>query len=70
MQIAVGTVYISKPNYHLFAQNGILFLSSGPRENLCRPSIDVLFRLAAVAYGNYCVGVLRTGKLSDGTAGL
>lgn len=63
-------IYIAKPDYHLFVHDGRTYLSQGPRENLFRPSIDVLFRLAAVAYGNRCVGILLTGFLQVGTAGL
>ena len=69
-EIKAGTVYVSKPNHHLFVHEGKIYLSNGPRENLFRPSIDVLFRSAAVAYGNCCVGILLTGRLNDGTAGL
>lgn len=68
--IEPGTVYIAKPDHHLFVHDGKIYLSKGPRENLFRPSIDVLFRSAAVAYGNRCVGILMTGRLNDGTTGL
>ncbi len=68
--ISKGGIYIAKPDYHLFVHDGRTYLSQGPRENLFRPSIDVLFRSAAVAYGNRCVGILLTGFLQDGTAGL
>ncbi|MGB3144850.1 MAG: chemotaxis protein CheB, partial [Maribacter sp.] len=70
MKVMPGKVYVAKPNHHLFVQKSTLFLSNGPRENLFRTSIDVLLRSAAVAYGNQCVGILLTGRLNDGTAGL
>ncbi|HEA19548.1 MAG TPA: chemotaxis protein CheB [Pricia antarctica] len=70
LSIEPGMVYIAKPNHHLFVHEGKILLSKGPRENLFRPSIDVLFRSAAVAYGNRCVGILLTGRLNDGTTGL
>lgn len=70
LMIEENTVYFAKPNHHLFVCNDKILLSKGPRENLFRPSIDVLFRSAAVAYGNRCVGVLLTGRLNDGTNGL
>lgn len=70
MTIERGNVYFSVPNHHLFVEGGAMILTKGPRENMFRPSIDVLFRSAAVAYSNQCVGVLLTGRLHDGTVGL
>ncbi len=68
--ILPGNVYLSFSNQHLVVSDSSLMLSKGPRENLFRPSIDVLFRSAAVSFKNRCVGVLLTGRLNDGTAGL
>ena len=70
MEIKPDTVILAKPNNHLFITKSRILLSKGPRENLFRPSIDVLFRSAAVAYQNQCVGILLTGRLNDGTNGL
>ena len=64
----VGKVYVSKPDNYLFVHEKKISLPNGPRENLFRPSIDVLFRPAGVAYGNCCVGIFLTVCLNDGTA--
>lgn len=70
MEIKTGRIYIGMPNLHMVITQGKVSNSNGPRENLFRPSIDVLFRSAAVAYGNRCVGILLSGRLNDGTVGL
>lgn len=48
----------------------ILHLNRGPHENKYRPSIDVLFRSAAVEYGNRSIGIILTGLFEDGTSGM
>ena len=70
MEIETGKVYLGVPNQHMLVLNGKISNSNGPRENLFRPSIDVLFRSAAVAFGNRSVGILLSGRLNDGTVGL
>ena len=65
-----GTLYLAPPDRHLLLEENRMILSRGPRENRFRPSIDSLFRSAAVAHTSQVIGVLLTGLLDDGTAGL
>jgi len=68
--IEAGHVYIAPPDHHMIVEPGRIRLTKGPRENWVRPAIDPLFRSAARAYGSNVIGIVLTGGLSDGTAGL
>ncbi|MBE7248013.1 MAG: chemotaxis protein CheB [Actinomycetospora chiangmaiensis] len=70
MSISHGNIYLGVPDHHLILADGRIRLGRGPRENLARPSIDPLFRSAAVSYGPRVIGVLLSGLLNDGASGL
>lgn len=64
-------IYIAPPDHHLIlGKGGRITVSKGPRENRFRPSIDALFRSAALVYGPRAVGIILSGMLDDGTSGM
>ena len=68
--IEKDTIYIARPNQHLLVKDNKFILGGGPEENRFRPSIDVLFRSAAVAYSSHAIGIILSGMLDDGTSGM
>lgn len=68
--IVAGRVYVAPPDHHLLLSKNRVIVSKGARENRSRPGIDPLFRSAAVAFSSRVIGVILTGYLDDGTAGL
>lgn len=69
-RLQAGTVYVAPPGRHLLVRPpGECELCDGPRINFARPSADQLFSSAADAFGRRALGVVLTGRLSDGTAG-
>lgn len=68
--ITPGVIYVAPPDYHLLVEDGKMELWHGPKENRNRPAINPLFRSAATAYRERVIGVVLSGNLDDGSAGL
>lgn len=70
-KIERGIVYIAPPDYHLLIETDLTFsLSSDDQVRYSRPSIDVLFESAALAYRDKLIGIILTGANNDGAAGI
>jgi two-component system, chemotaxis family, protein-glutamate methylesterase/glutaminase len=66
-----GNLYLAPSDHHLMiGEDQKLLVTKGALENRYRPAIDPLFRSAAVAFGTGVIGIVLTGYLDDGTAGM
>jgi two-component system, chemotaxis family, protein-glutamate methylesterase/glutaminase len=66
-----GHLYLAPLDHHLMIGEDLkLLVTKGAQENRYRPAVDPLFRSAAVAFRAGVIGILLTGYLDDGTAGM
>jgi two-component system, chemotaxis family, protein-glutamate methylesterase/glutaminase len=70
VRLQAGEIYVAPPDFHMLIEPGRIRVAKGPKENRFRPAIDPLFRSAAQVYGPNAIGVVLTGNLDDGAAGL
>jgi two-component system chemotaxis response regulator CheB len=64
-----GRIYVAPPDRHLAVRGRRVLIGRGAHENGLRPSIEVLFRSAATAYGRRAIAVILSGTRDDGVAG-
>lgn len=73
-RILPGHAYLAPGHSHLLlvrsGANYMTRIDQGPPVNRHRPSVDVLFKSAALSAGKNAVGVILTGMGKDGAAGM
>jgi two-component system chemotaxis response regulator CheB len=68
--IRTGRIYVAPPGKQIYLDRQRVAVEPAPRENVHRPAIDPLFRTAAHHHGSRVIGVILSGALDDGVAGL
>jgi len=69
--LRTGMIHVAPPDHHMLLNaDGIICLARGAKEHHARPAIDPLFRSVAIECGARAIGVVLSGRLDDGTAGL
>lgn len=68
--LAAGRILVAPPDHHMVLRDGRIGLTDDALDHGHRPAVDVLFRSVADAVGPAAVGVVLSGILDDGAAGL
>jgi two-component system, chemotaxis family, protein-glutamate methylesterase/glutaminase len=68
--IGRNRIYVARPDHQMTIEGDRIRVMRGPRENRHRPAIDPLFRTAAREFGARVIGIILSGLLDDGSAGL
>jgi two-component system, chemotaxis family, protein-glutamate methylesterase/glutaminase len=64
-----GRIYLAPADYHMLIESASIALSTAPRSNFARPSIDLSFESAAESHGSGVIAVVLTGSNNDGAEG-
>ncbi|WP_312271943.1 chemotaxis protein CheB [Pseudomonas sp.] len=67
---AQGEILLAPPDRHMRVENRKIRIVYGPKENFERPSIDPLFRSAAIEFRENVIGVTLPGDMEDGVLGM
>lgn len=65
-----GRVFVAPPDLHMLFNPDSIQLMRGPKEHHTRPAVDPMMASGARVFGARVIGVVLTGNLSDGVAGL
>jgi hypothetical protein len=69
-RISPGHIYVAPRDCHLLIDDSTVRVTHGPPQHGFRPAVDPLFVTAAKCYGDSAAGIILSGALNDGTAGL
>ncbi|MDP4026687.1 chemotaxis protein CheB [Methylobacterium sp. NEAU 140] len=68
--IEPGRIYVAPSGRHMRLENARIRLDRGPKVHSTRPAADPLFVSAAETFGARVVGIVLSGRDSDGAEGL
>jgi two-component system chemotaxis response regulator CheB len=68
--IEAGRIYVAPPDHHMLVEETVIRLTQGPKVHHTRPAADPLFISAAEANWQRVIGIVLSGSLCDGAAGL